>query len=315
MKPSDAMNPLSEAERLFYRTLRIRMVEEKLIELYPADKIQSPVHLSIGQEAVATGLCQALRATDLLFATYRSHAFYLAKGGDLKQMMAELYGKQEGGCGGKAGSMHLAAPEVGYMGSSAVVASAIPHAVGAALAAKRLGKDQIVAAVFGDGATEEGVYHEALNFAALHRVPVLLVCENNGLAVHSRTEARQAYSILDQARGYGLPVTTVAEGYDDWQVYRRLQPVVAALRETSQPQFVEIKTFRYKEHVGPGEDFEAGYRSRSELIQWQQHDPLLHRPDWVARFRDAIREEIEEAVNFAEAAPWPEPDALLRDVI
>lgn len=180
-------------EELFYKALRIRLVEERIIELYPSDKIQSPVHLSIGQEAVAVCACQSLKQADLLFCSYRSHAFYRAKGGHLCEMFAELYGKATG-CGrGKAGSMHLAAPEVGLMGSSAVVASTIPHAVGAALAAERLKKPQVIVAVFGDGATEEGVYHESLNFAALHKLPIVFFCENNGLAVHSKLEARQAY--------------------------------------------------------------------------------------------------------------------------
>jgi len=309
------MNKLNEAEELFYQSLRIRMVEEKLIELYPADKIQSPVHLSIGQEAVASGLCRTLLPTDLLFATYRSHAFYLAKGGDLKQMMAELYGKSSGGCGGKAGSMHLAAPEVGFMGSSAVVASAIPHAVGAALAAKRLGKDQVIVTVFGDGATEQGVFHESLNFAALQRVPVLFVCENNGLAVHSQQSARQSYDVLELAKVYGLPVTSIAEGYDDHIIFQKMQSIVSRVRTTAQPQLVEIKTFRYKEHVGPGEDWDAGYRHRQDLVRWQQQDPLINRSDLVARFEHSIREEIAEAVIFAEDSPWPSEEALLTDVI
>lgn len=309
------MKNLNEAETLFYQSLRIRLVEERLIDLYPADKIQSPVHLSIGQEAVATGICANLRPTDLLFSTYRSHAFYLAKGGDLKQMMAELYGKQAGGCGGKAGSMHLAAPEVGFMGSSAVVASSIPHAVGAALASRRLRKDQVIVTVFGDGATEEGVFHESLNFAAKHPVPVLFICENNGLAVHSHQRARQAYDVIELAKVYGLPTTTIAEGYDDFLVFQRMKAIVAQVRETSQPQFVEIKTFRYKEHVGPGEDWDAGYRHRADMARWQQHDPLIQRTDWVARFRGPIMAEIDEAVAFAEASPWPGEEALLTDVL
>ncbi len=315
MQPDEIIGNLSVAEGLFYQALRIRLVEERLIQLYPDDKIQSPVHLSIGQEAVAAGLCAALRVSDPLFATYRSHAFYLAKGGDMRRMMAELYGKQAGGCGGKAGSMHLAAPEVGFMGCSAVVASGIPHAVGAALASKRLGKQQAVVAVFGDGATEEGVYHESLNFAAKQQVPVLFVCENNNLAVHSRQEARQAYALLEHAASYGLPATRIPEGYDGWAVFQQLEPMVEDVRRNLRPRLVEIATFRYREHVGPGEDFEAGYRSRAELLAWQQSDPLLQRPDWVARFRGAIESEIDDAVAFAEAAPWPEADQLLTHVL
>ena len=166
-----------------------------------------------------SGACAALRPEDMVFGSYRSHAFYLAKGGDLRQMFAELYGKATGCCGGKAGSMHLAAPEVGFMGASAIVASTIPHAVGAALAAKRRRTGQVIVTVFGDGATEEGVYHESLNFAALHRLPVLFLCENNGLAVHSKITARQSYDILDHADAYGIPARLCAKGNDPRAVY------------------------------------------------------------------------------------------------
>ncbi len=300
---------------LFYQALRIRLVEEKIIELYPSDKIQSPVHLSIGQEAVAVGICHHLKTTDLLFGSYRSHAFYLAKGGDLGQMFAELYGKVTG-CGrGKAGSMHLAAPEVGFMGSSAVVASTIPHAIGAALAARQLGKDQAIIAVFGDGATEEGVYHECLNFAALHQLPVILVCENNGFAVHSRLEARQSYNIIDQARLYGIPATVYAQGYDLLGVHAAFGQVFAAYQRSKTPQFLEIKTYRYKEHVGPGDDFDAGYRDRKELTAWQSHDPLITDQKLVAEYRDKIAQEIDAAVAFAENSPYPDESELLADVI
>jgi TPP-dependent pyruvate/acetoin dehydrogenase alpha subunit len=309
------MNKLTTQERLFRQSLRIRLVEERLVALYPFDKIQSPVHLSIGQEAVATGLCEYLERSDLLFPTYRSHAFYLAKGGDLKQMFAELYGKATGGCGGKAGSMHLAAPEVGYMGASAVVASSIPHAVGAALASKNLGKNQISLAVFGDGATEEGVFHESMNLAQKLSVPVLFVCENNGLAVHSCQAARQAYRLSSLAEAFGMPYTFVSEGYDDLIVADRMAPIIAEVRRAHRPQFVEIRTFRYKEHVGPGDDWTAGYRDSGELRKWQEFDPLMYRLDLVERFTPEIRAEIDEAVQFAEQSPWPGEADLLTHVL
>ena len=302
-------------DQLFLKALRIRRVEEKIIELYPSDKIQSPVHLSIGQEAVAVGVCEPLRSTDLLFGSYRSHAFYLAKGGDLKQFFAELYGKVTGCCRGKGGSMHMAAPEVGFMGTSAVVASTISHAVGAALAAKQLGKDQLSVAVFGDGATDEGVYHESLNFASLKKVPVIFVCENNGLAVHSFTQARQAYRILDHARVYGLAVTAIPDGHDFLKVHEAFSSVVDEVRRTGHPHFVEIETFRYKEHVGPGDDFEAGYRSRDEFQRWKTRDPLVVRRDLVEKYELQVRAEIDAAVVFAEESPWPGREELLKDVI
>jgi len=302
-------------EELFYKALRIRLVEERIIELYPSDKIQSPVHLSIGQEAVAVGACHSLKPTDLLFCSYRSHAFYLAKGGDLREMFAELYGKVTG-CGrGKAGSMHLAAPEVGLMGASAVVASTIPHAVGAALAAKRLGKDQVIIASFGDGATDEGVYHESLNFAALHRLPVIFLFENNGLAVHSRINVRHAFNTIGHARSYGLSVTHLADGHDFIKVNKVCSGIVAEVRQTRLPYFIQIQTYRYKEHVGINEDYNVGYRSREELDSWKAKDSLILNQGLVAKYSPVILQEIEDAVEFAERSPWPGEEHLLCDVI
>src|SRR5262245_12617119 len=167
-------------EALYRSLLRIRRVEEEIARIYPTDRIKSPVHLSIGQEAVSVGVCEALEPADVAFGTYRSHALYLAKGGDLKRMLAELYGKVTGCARGKGGSMHLIDAAHGVMGASAVVASTIPQAVGYAYALKLRGTPAIVASFFGDGAVEEGVFHESIHFAALRRLPVLFVCENNG---------------------------------------------------------------------------------------------------------------------------------------
>ena len=303
-------------EELFFKTLRIRLIEEKVIDLYPEDKIQSPVHLSIGQEAVATGICQILRPKDLIFATYRGHAFYLAKGGNLKLFFAELYGKKSGICEGKAGSMHLAAPEVGMMGSSAIVASTIPHAVGAALAAKKLNKDQIIISDFGDGATDEGIFHESLNFAALHQLPVIFLLENNNLAVHTKIETRQSFNIIDLVKQYnGLETTFCAKGYDPFEVYQSFKGVVKNLITSHLPQFLEITTYRYKEHVGVNEDHDAGYRKLEDLKAWQSKDPLLNNSSLVEKFTPIINEEIKEAVDFAENSPWPTQKDLLTDVI
>lgn len=302
------------ASRLFFTALRIRLVELRIIQLYPTDKIQSPVHLSIGQEAVAAGACAALERDDLVFGSYRSHAFYLAKGGSLPAMFAELYGKATGCCGGKAGSMHLAAPEVGFMGASAIVASTIPHAVGAALASRRRGLDRIAVAVFGDGATEEGVYHESLNFAALHQLPVLFLCENNGLAVHSSIAARQAYDIAEHASAYEMPVLECSRGNDPLAVYETVARAVARIREDGGPAAVVCETYRQLEHVGIGDDHHVGYRSPREADLWRRSDPLLLDEERVARFTPEIQREIDAAVAFAEASPWPDATSLLADV-
>ena len=307
--------PESLYERLFFKSLLIRRFEERIIDLYPSDRIQSPVHLSIGQEPIAVGLCEHLGKDDWLYGTYRSHAFYIAKGGDLKKMMAELYGKVTGGCKGKAGSMHLAAPEVGFMGSSAVVSSSIPHAVGTALARKIKGEDSVTVAVFGDGATDEGVYHESLNFAVLHDLPVLFVCENNNLAVHSYPEARQAFKISEHAKAYGLPVSVLEDGYSLEAVNDAFKIEVDAVRSRKSPRLIEAKTFRYYEHVGPGLDFDAGYRQHEDCLAWQKKDSLCNDEERIEKYDAEVASLIDAAVEFAESSDWPGVDELLMDVL
>ena len=300
--------------RLFREALLIRLIEEKVIELYPSDKIQSPVHLSIGQEAVSVGVCEALRKTDILFSTYRGHAYYVSKGGDLGELMAELYGRLRGFAKGKAGSMHLAAPKVGLMGSSAVVGSTISHAVGSALAAKSRGSDQLSVTVFGDGATEQGSYHESLNFASLYQLPVLFLCENNGLAVHSPGHERQAYNILTHVKAYGIETLHIKEGWDFIKIGDTMGQIYDAMRKDGKPRFVEIETCRYKEHVGPGEDFHFGYRGAEAVNEWKKKDPLMTDKDSIARFTPEIVKEIQAAVDFAEASPLPGRGELVTEV-
>ena len=302
-------------EKLFYETLYIRLVEEKIIQLHPSDKIQSPVHLSIGQEPIAVGICNNLTKEDMLFCTYRSHAYYLAKGGNLKEMFAELYGKVTGTCRGKAGSMHLTSPEVNLMGTSAVVSSTIPHAIGAALAARLLNKDQITVTIFGDGATEEGVYHESLNFAALHQLPVLFVCEDNGLAAYTREDIRQSYSILEQAKLYGIATWQVLEGYDLEYIYNITKLAIETIKRDGKPQFIWFNTYRYKEHVGINEDHNLPCRSIEEYNYWKSNDSLLQNNDLVDKFCDNIMVEINEAVKFAEESSEPSLDHLYTNVI
>jgi pyruvate dehydrogenase E1 component alpha subunit len=300
--------------RLFRTALLIRLVEERIIELYPSDRIQSPVHLSIGQEAVAVGVCDALRADDLVFATYRSHAFYIAKGGGLDAMFAELYGRLGGISKGKAGSMHLSAPEAGLMGSSAVVASSIPHAVGAAMSFKRRGSPQVAVAVFGDGATEEGVYHESLNLAAMTKAPVLFVCEDNGLAVHSHRVVRQSYRLPEHAAAFGIASRRLDEGWDMLAVREATLEAVDSVR-AGRPFLLEIATARYKEHVGVGEDFHFGYRTQAGIDVWKKRDPLIQDEALAKALIPEVEREIAAAVAFAESSPVPGRAELLTDVI
>lgn len=299
---------------LLYQCLRIRMVEEKIIKIYPTDIIQSPVHLSIGQEAVAVGICNNLTHEDMLYTSYRCHAYYLAKGGNINQMFAELYGKDTG-CGrGKAGSMHLASKEVGFMGSSAVVGATISHAVGSALASKLLKKNQVCVAVFGDGATEEGSYHESLNFAAVFKLPVIFICENNGLAIHSKVEQRHSYNIANHAKSYGIKSLYVEEGYDFMALNTLMEQVVKDVRNNPQPYLIEVKTYRYMEHVGIGDDHHVEYRSLTDFETWKTNDPLMTDEENVINISLTIHDEIIAAVEFAEKSAFPSPSELFTDV-
>jgi pyruvate dehydrogenase E1 component alpha subunit len=307
---------MSATGGLLYEALRIRMVEEKIIELYPSDQIQSPVHLSIGQEAVAVGVCAHLLPTDWVFINYRGHAFYLAKGGPLPEFFAELMGKVGGLSKGKAGSMHLADPEHGIMGASAVVASTISHAVGAALASKIKGdQDRVFVANFGDGAMEQGVFYESLNFAALHEVPVLFLCEDNGLAVHTSRSERQAFHLDKLLESFSIPYLQLDEGYDPERVQEIAQQAIAQVRRDQKPVFLKIKTARYREHVGPGEDFQAGYRSEELMNSWKSNDPLLNGTVALDLFRPQIAAEIDEALRFAYGSPVPTIEDMLTDVL
>jgi len=303
-----------------YRSLRlIRRVEEDIARIYPSDKIKSPVHLSIGQEAVAVGICDVLNEDDVMSATYRGHAGYLAKGGDLKQMMAELYGKATGCAGGKAGSMHLVDMNAGVLGMSAVVGTTVPIAAGYGFALGREGKDRIAAAFMGDGATEEGVFAETLNFSALHKLPVLFICENNGFAIHSPTSNRWATEALcERVATYGIPTYEITDG-NVFSIRDAADKAIREIRTGSGPQFMECKTYRWREHVGPNEDYDDGYRSRDDFQPWLEDDQVARTGEMMDKTdRDAIDADIEkqiaDAVEFAEQSPWPKPEELFTHV-
>lgn len=306
----------------FYRSLyRIRRVEEELARAYPTDKIKSPVHLSIGQEAVSVGVCETLRRDDAVFGTYRGHALYLAKGGNLKQMVAEMYGKATGCTSGKGGSMHLIDTSAGVLGTSAVVGTTIANAVGYAYAIKLRREDRVVASFFGDGATEEGVFFESLNFAALKRLPVVFICENNGYAIHTAQKARQALpDIAGRAAACGMPAERI-ENNDVLSIYDRISSAVSALRSGSEtgPFFFECETCRWREHVGPGEDFHLGYRGADEVQPWVEDDQVVRlakriSPERRAAIEAEVETEIKDAFAFAETSPFPDRTELYTDV-
>jgi pyruvate dehydrogenase E1 component alpha subunit len=306
-------------ERLYRGLARIRRVEEELARIYPTDQIKSPIHLAIGQESISVGVCDVLRPDDVAGGTYRSHGVYLAKGGNLKAMVAELFGKVTGCARGKGGSMHLIAPEVHMIGSSAVVGTGIPLAAGHALALKRERRDRVVATFFGDGATEEGCFYETLNFAALHRLPLLLVCENNGLAIHEPLDKRWATpDLCARVRAFGVPAQRIESG-DVLEIRAAAAAALDRIRAGGGPELLECLTYRWREHVGPNEDFDQGYRDRAELAAWQAHDSLAALgatlpPERRGKIDAAIETEIAEALDFAAASPFPAADELGRHV-
>ena len=307
-------------ERLYYSLYRIRRVEEEIADIYPTDKIKSPVHLSIGQEAVSVAVCDALNRDDIVFGTYRGHALYLAKGGDLKGMIAELYGKIDGCAKGKGGSMHLVDIDKGIMGTSAIVATTIPDAVGYAYALKYQRKDSIVVSFFGDGAVEEGVFYESINFAALKHLPIIFICENNSYAIHTHQLKRQSVAnICERVVSFGIKAERINDN-DVLSLRERISGNIESLRngETG-PLFFECMTYRWREHVGPNEDFNLGYRTREEAESWIQNDQVerigkMLETEQQTKIEKEVEEEIREAFTFAEESSFPEASELYTDV-
>ena len=314
------MNSRDNAElglRLLRHMHRVRAVEEEIAERYPEGKMRCPTHLSTGQEAVPAALAECLLSSDYAVSTHRGHAHYLAKGGDLNAMIAEIYGKASGCSRGKGGSMHLIDLQAGFMGTSAIVGNSIPIGVGLALAAQYKGTDQMSCIFFGDGATEEGVYYESLNFAALRRLPVLFVCENNLYSVYSSIQARQPAnrSIAGVAKSIGLK-TVQGDGNDALAVYGACAHALADIRAGGGPWLVEYSVYRWREHCGPNYDDDLAYRPATELENAKQRDPisLLRRQlatvvpqleQLESEMLREIRDEVDAAFHFAETSSFP----------
>ncbi|MEK7444428.1 MAG: thiamine pyrophosphate-dependent dehydrogenase E1 component subunit alpha [candidate division NC10 bacterium] len=326
-RADEALRGLSPAllTELYVSMRRIRRAEEMIVQLYPEQEIRCPTHLSIGQEAVAAGVCRALRPTDTAVSTHRCHAHYLAKGGDLRAMFAELYGKATGCCGGKGGSMHLTAPEVGMLGASAIVAGSIPLALGCALAASLTGSGEVSVAFFGDAAAEQGVTHESLGVAALRKLPVLFVCENNLYATNSPLKVRQVTPDIAPRAAADLMPGVIVDGTDAVAVYRAARTAVARARKGGGPTLIEAKTYRWREHVGPNFDIDLGYRTQAELSRWMAKDPVTRLARRLLRagvlpaarrqaIEAAVEAEVADAVAFARSSPFPEPESLYADV-
>jgi len=317
---------VAKAERLtLYRKLMlIRLAEEKIREEYGKDDMKTPIHLGLGQEAIAVGVCHVLPPGTKTFGTYRNHALYLAVTQETDAFFAELYGKMTGPGKGKAGSMHLSAPDHGFMATSAVVATTIPLAVGAALANDYRGTQDLVVSFFGDGAVEEGVFWESLNFACLRKLRVLLVCEDNGLAIHTPTSQRQGFrSIPEALQGFNCHVMS-GDGSDLLGTVDLTQQMLERMAREPKPGVLHLTYYRLLEHVGPREDFDAGYRRRPTPEELERLDPVLRfekelrqvgcSSDELAAIRTAIEQQLEEGLRSAQRAPFPPPAELQTDV-
>jgi len=309
---------------LYKKIYLIRESEEKIREHYMEDEMKTPVHLSVGEEAIAAGVCHALKDNDQIFGTYRSHGIYLARTGETDNFFAELYGKKTGLAKGKAGSMHLFSPEHSFMGASAVVTTIIPVAVGAALANKREKNGKIVAVFFGEGALDEGAFWESLNFACLKKLPIIFVCEDNGLAIHSPASDRQGYkSIVDIVLKFECNVFD-EKTTDSEIIYNLTCEAIKKQKETQKPCFIYLKYYRYLEHVGINQDFKFGYRSKDEFEKWKKIDPIdLQRKkllkngyseNEIKNLEANIEKQIENSIKLAKKAPFPDEKELLRDV-
>lgn len=307
-----------------YRKMYLVRAAELLIQKhYPEDEMKTPMHMSMGEEALVVGVCHALKPADQVLGTYRSHGLYLAKTLETDRFFAEMYGKASGPSCGKAGSMHLFAPESGLICTSAIVGSHIPVAVGAAFANKVARNGRVVAAFFGDGAVDEGAFWESFNMACLQRLPVLFVCEDNGYAVHSPAADRHGYqNIAAVASQYECNVLA-SDSTDVHVIYELTRKALAAMAEDSRPCFLHLRYYRYLEHVGIHEDFSAGYRSCEEFEAWQLVDPLrLQRARLGAMVREEEIEDLETTIERqvrcskekAQAAPFPEMFVLREGV-
>lgn len=313
----------SDSAQLLYRMMLIRAFEEKVEKLFQQGRIHGTMHLCIGQEATAVGACAVLEDRDKIVSTHRGHGHCIARGTDIRRMMAELLGKATGCCKGKGGSMHIADPDIGNLGANGIVAAGLPLATGAALASKMKREGYVVVCFFGDGATNEGAFHESLNLAAVWELPVLFFCENNQYGMSaSIKEMTRIEHVAERAAAYGIPGVTI-DGNDIAEVMDTARAAVSRARKGAGPTLVEAQTYRWKGH---SRSDAQKYRTREEEAMWRQHkDPIallrtsliatgaLTEPEW-SDMQTRVRKEVEEAVHFAETSSLPTPASLEEDV-
>jgi pyruvate dehydrogenase E1 component alpha subunit len=314
------------AKKILFQMKRIRLVEEEIARRYSNGAMRCPVHLSVGQEGVAAAVGIALEQDDLAVSGHRAHAHYLAKGGDLKAMLAEIYGKATGCSKGKGGSMHLIDESAGFMGSTAIVGGTVPVGVGLAYGIK-LERSRKVSSIFlGDAVVETGVFFESINFALLKNLPVLFVCENNLYSVYSPLSVRQPVgrSIAKMISGLGVKVEA-GNGNDVIDVYEKTDRALTEIRSGGGPRFLEFSTYRWLEHCGPNYDNHIGYRTEAEYLEWKSKEPIAQfesklladkviTKKEIALMDAALTAEIKDAFSYAEAAPMPEPANAFTDL-
>jgi len=302
--------------------LEIRFFEEKVFELYGQNLVPGTIHLYAGEEAIAVGVCSSLRKDDYITSTHRGHGHCIAKGAELSRTMAEILGKKTGYCKGKGGSMHIADFSIGMLGATAVVGAGLPIAVGAGLSIKLRGTDQVVACFFGEGASNQGTFHESINIASIWNLPVIFICENNLYAMGTRQSRVMAIeNIADRAIGYGIPGVSV-DGNDILSIYEVAQNAVERARKGEGPTLIECKTYRHKGHsrVDP-----ARYRPKEEVEEWLAKDPVKRFREKLLRantlteteiqqIEKEVLAQIEEAVRFAIESPYPTPEEALEHV-
>ena len=314
--------PPSQLRSMLRTMYHIRAFEEKVDELFMRGEMHGTTHLSIGQEGTAVGALSALRSDDFISSTHRGHGHCIAKGAEITLMMAELLGKETGYCRGRGGSMHIADVESGNLGANGIVAGGMPLATGVALSMKMQGLDRICLCIFGDGATNEGAFHESLNLAAVWDLPVVFLCENNqyGMSMSSKRAMRNE-TVAQRAAGYGIPGELV-DGNNALAVYGAVSTAVERARAGQGPSLVESRTYRYKGHAKSDQNL---YRSRDEIREWQKRDPILYLSnlliseglldaDGAKREEAAAYAAVEEAYQFALGSPDPDPETFLEGV-
>jgi len=309
----------SQFQTHLFQMLRIRRIEEALADRYKEQEMRCPMHLCIGQEAIAVGVCASLNSDDKMYSNHRAHGHYLAKGGDVNAMIAELYGRETGCCGGRGGSMHMIDQSVGFLGATPIVGGTVPLAVGTAWASSLLKRSEVTVIFLGDGCIEEGVVHESLNFAALHKLPILFVCENNDFSVYTpRNERQPDRSIYQIAKAHSISAE-FADGNDLGVVLDLASNAIAAIRRGEGPQFLEFSTYRWREHCGPDFDDHLEYRNLEDVAAGLKQCPLerfkqyglangLLQPQALEAMEQSIQGEIDQAFNQAQSSRKPTLD-------